>query len=717
MQVYMSKILRVYGLWIGGIVGVALVGVTFVLAFNIKEAGKRLEALAVGELAVTTYLASWLAMEYVSNPFMQAYVAGVLQTYGLAIRIGIGSAFAVSFYLSTPKITAMMRYSRWTLAFAASSLVALFSAWLYLQYAHNASLRAYLTQNYPLFLASAVMIALLAAGSLAITRRGVAERIAKRLATVLYQRRAIVLADYFFALTLSLVALWYLTNLDGGLVHDEVRYATTGYYALTKNQLVDLGVSNHPPLIKYFMGLSQVVFGISSFAIRLPSALFALSTLTVVYLIGRQKWSPLVGLSSAILLALTYGFSKRAVLAFLDAGLMFFIVLACLVFIRFRGKDTKYFPILLGIVSGFIFTSKFTGVLALLPIMAFAGYLSYNRRNLRISLSYFLTLLVTVLLIYLPYLPKFDVVAGTMVFTAQHAVRTASKYGFWEGLMLFFTNQGNYNPLYALGVGSAFLHLLFSKDLDKKFLSSVSLTYFIGIHLLQLVTPRFILSSLPFFAILSFGLLHSLLSKIKTERVKLQVSAITEGPATQNHVLNLRLNPKSLAIVMILALILISPYGMLVWSPDPTALPRFKSTDINSDSRADKLAALIANYSQNKTNVMVLSQKHPSLLYYLGADPKTYVTSPSSPSVPLYVFKTVVNVKNSEVTLFWLGFNRDVDSEVLALLKQGKIDIAIIHNPIRLGRTVVGTEILAYIEAHHATLVRFEHSSIRVYFM
>lgn len=185
--------------------------------------------------------------------------------------------------------------------------------------------------------------------------------------------------DYIFVVVLLLAASWYLSNLNGSLEHDEVRYATTGYTILTTGKLIDLGVTNNPPLLKYIIGLSQVIFGISSFSIRLPSVLFGLGTLFLVYIIGR-KWSSYVGISSVLLLIFTYGFSRNVTLGFLDIGLTFLILLSLFIFIML--KDKEYFPIIFGISTGLIIVSKLTGLYIVSLLIFYMFYLSYQKKEI-----------------------------------------------------------------------------------------------------------------------------------------------------------------------------------------------------------------------------------------------------------------------------------------------------------------------------------------------
>jgi 4-amino-4-deoxy-L-arabinose transferase-like glycosyltransferase len=487
-----------------------------------------------------------------------------------------------------------------------------------------------------------------------------------------------------------LAACWYFTNLNGYLENDEVRYATTGYYAIKYGQLLDLGVTNNPPLIKYFMGISQFIFGVDSFAIRLPSALFGLGALLLTYLIGRER-SSLMGLCASGLLLLTWGFSRFAILGFLDMGLTFFILLAAFIFIKF--KDNKWFPLLLGISCGLIMTSKFTGIYTLVPIIVFAGYLGFRKKSLRIPLIFFASLAGTIAIIYLPYLIENPVLLfKTMVYTALSPESELLQNGIGTVFYWFFSMQNFYNPLYAIGLCVAVVYLIASKDINKKFISAIALSNYLGIYFLGQVTWRFMLPMLPFLSLLFFDLLQTATNKIadRIKTVKAKKYANWLSP-------------------VILIALLVSPYGWVrpvnivdVFEPSevagqPPSLMR--NMNVAWDSNIDLVINKILIYAQNKSHITVATTRQPLLLYYLGAPPETYVNSPKSPDPPSSIYNYTVNVNGTDITLLWFGVNDDTDAEILNLVQQDQVDLIIV-NKSGISMTDMEKEILSYSDRH-----------------
>ena len=487
--------------------------------------------------------------------------------------------------------------------------------------------------------------------------------------------------DYIFLVVLLIAATWYLTNLNGSLDHDEVRYATSGYRALVSGELFDLGASNHPPLIKYFFGLSQVIFGVNSFAIRLTPALFGLGVLVLVYLIGKT-WSPFVGLCSTIMLIFTNGFSGRVVIGFLDAGLMFFIILTVFIFIKF--KANKYFPLYFGISSGLIMMSKFTGIYVLLPIVLTILYLTYKEKNIRVTFWFSIGFFTTIILIYLPYILRdVQLLINTILFTGSLENRSPPYDDILTGLKWFLNASNFYNPLYAVGLVVAPLFLLFSKKLDEIFLAVVVLSYYTGIHITTRVAVRFILPMLPILSLLFFISVYRALQTVVPHA-------------------NIQRSEKCLFSFFIILIVLLSP--PLKLSPNSITLqPIYRDSNINT-----VIELIMGNSDENKPGVVntnqeaqivVATTRQPILLYYLGAPPETYINSIQSPNPPSGVYNYTMQVNGTNITMLWFGVDRDTDLEILRLVKKGKIDMIISHKP-SLKEKSLNARILGYAERY-----------------
>ena len=83
-----------------------------------------------------------------------------------------------------------------------------------------------------------------------------------------------------------------------------------------------------PPLVITLQAIAMKVFGINTFAVRLPSIIFSICTVFLLYIYA-QRWfkNPWIGLGSALILLATAGFIRNhiALTGDLDAALCFFL--------------------------------------------------------------------------------------------------------------------------------------------------------------------------------------------------------------------------------------------------------------------------------------------------------------------------------------------------------------------------------------------------------
>ncbi|MEK7595151.1 MAG: glycosyltransferase family 39 protein [Patescibacteria group bacterium] len=166
-----------------------------------------------------------------------------------------------------------------------------------------------------------------------------------------------------------------------------------------------------PPLYMWFSALLIHVFGVSGFSAKLPSAIFGLGTLGVVYMIGRRLFGGLTGFLAAISLVSTVYFLRYSRIGMLDVSTTFFIALA-LYFYYFsldskEGRFRFLAYILSGLSCGLAFMTK--GVVGLLPvfvILASEIYLLITKEkklNLKSYWHFIFFFLVAFLTIALPW--------------------------------------------------------------------------------------------------------------------------------------------------------------------------------------------------------------------------------------------------------------------------------------------------------------------------
>ncbi|WP_181687173.1 glycosyltransferase family 39 protein [Halorhabdus salina] len=128
-----------------------------------------------------------------------------------------------------------------------------------------------------------------------------------------------------YAIT-ALLALRYATVLEGGVTMDEVFYAQSGL-SMFEGYMYGNPTHMHAPLAKYFIGLSQAIFGASTTAIRAPVAIFGIASVAATYWVGRYAVGRSVGTIAAALLALLPAYNYYATMAMLDVPLALIVTL------------------------------------------------------------------------------------------------------------------------------------------------------------------------------------------------------------------------------------------------------------------------------------------------------------------------------------------------------------------------------------------------------
>lgn len=165
----------------------------------------------------------------------------------------------------------------------------------------------------------------------------------------------------------------------GYLDFDFARYQP-GLLQLFDNQVIPwwtkLSFHDHPALVFLVQHIFMKLGGANLWALRLPSVLFGLASVYLLYLIGRKWFSPLVGILAAALLSanvLMFYLSRTAVQ---ESQVLFFMLLTVYLFSRALERP-KYF-LWTGLAFGLALLSKYT-VLFLVP--AFILYLTIFQRE------------------------------------------------------------------------------------------------------------------------------------------------------------------------------------------------------------------------------------------------------------------------------------------------------------------------------------------------
>jgi hypothetical protein len=182
----------------------------------------------------------------------------------------------------------------------------------------------------------------------------------------------------FIAITLGIAALAFV-NLGLGEIEswDEALYVVRAqaieHYGCwldqTQYALGGLYSSTHPPLGIWAITIIREVFGTSTFATRLPSALAYLSSIVALYLLLRSSLSWQASTIGAASLATAQTYVHYAHRAQLDAMLIAWTLISLCLFVRSRSRDDFLTAVMAGVAFGFALLTKFGFGLLLLPFV------------------------------------------------------------------------------------------------------------------------------------------------------------------------------------------------------------------------------------------------------------------------------------------------------------------------------------------------------------
>jgi len=183
---------------------------------------------------------------------------------------------------------------------------------------------------------------------------------------------------------------------------DELVYRDAGLEYVQDNDFSSN--QEHPFLVKYILGVTQVVLGSSEAeAVRIPAATTALLTGLVLFAFARRVagyWTGVLALALWVVSPLTLSIGR---LAILEVFLAFFSTLALYAGWRWAEARSWGFAVLAGVAIGLATASKLVGVL-FLPAILFAGLLKISLSRIFILQSAMIGLAAaaTALLTYAP---------------------------------------------------------------------------------------------------------------------------------------------------------------------------------------------------------------------------------------------------------------------------------------------------------------------------
>ncbi len=223
---------------------------------------------------------------------------------------------------------------------------------------------------------------------------------------------------------------------------------------------IDKPYFDHPPTGFWAEAISFKFFGVNEFTARFPQALAGFLSVFLVYLIGKNLFHRVVGVSAAIILATSAWFVFRARSGNLDAMLVFFLLAT--VYCAVKAATNPRWLNLTAISAGFLVLTKSVIGVGFIPLVLIIFW-----RSAPFSIFQVLTSLAIFLIIVMPwYLTNYSAYGET--FVKQHFFRVglpgvgeSSDFGTNLNLMLFYLHMGvrkwYYPGIFALLGNLAFL--------------------------------------------------------------------------------------------------------------------------------------------------------------------------------------------------------------------------------------------------------------------
>lgn len=222
----------------------------------------------------------------------------------------------------------------------------------------------------------------------------------------------------------------------------------------------------HPFLVKYILGATQVVFGSSEAAVvRIPAATANLLTGLILFAFARQVvgyWAGVLALALWTVSPLTLTFGRYAML---EVFLMFFSTLAVYLGWRWSETRSRWLATFAGVAVGLATASKIVGIL-FLPAILLVGLLKmgFSRRLMLQSMLVGLAAATTVFATYAPAgSAASSAVQYMFEFQSQHnavghlVTVDGVPYQFPPWWTLLWWQWETYGTLASLSIGAAFI--------------------------------------------------------------------------------------------------------------------------------------------------------------------------------------------------------------------------------------------------------------------
>lgn len=388
------------------------------------------------------------------------------------------------------------------------------------------------------------------------------------------------------------------------------------------------------PLSTLFIAASISILGVSEFAARLPSMIFGILTILLVYVLGTKTNSKPVGIISAFLYAFSFFTVAWSRQARMYTPLVFFFVLSTIFWwytIRTNRQKERGIYLLLCLGSIFLMSKIHSSWIIILPMLTFASALIVRpTHRLYVRARWFLFIATGIFILTI-------ITTQNPIFPNQlYALFgiDATKVEFLGEIPTFFTTHYPLMSLFAvLGTVSS----ISSKKSRRSiiivgFWFSLFVTSYFLLAIHPFFWPRYLLFILPFFFILSSAGIHDIANYFSDTQMRIKYIEDYQGEFEIESVI--------LAVLLVAAVVLLPGFVVTtdglsnIHEPQPDYRQAVETMERNGYTESD-----------------VVVSTRPNLLYVYGVD-VDYVVSPAgSGDTDYYTNATTLTQRNQVVQI------------------------------------------------------------------
>jgi 4-amino-4-deoxy-L-arabinose transferase-like glycosyltransferase len=174
---------------------------------------------------------------------------------------------------------------------------------------------------------------------------------------------------------------------------DEAWYGEISKNILNSGNLFEMSYNgrsffDHPPFVMWMQTMAMSFFGVNEFSVRLPSLIFGIGTLFVVFLLGKEMFGKISGFFAALTLIAAPWYLTRTLSGNLDIPLTFLFTLTF--YLCFKATKSTKFLVPLAISTGFLFLTKSLVPFTILPLVIFSLWKKVSLKDLMFPVFIFL---------------------------------------------------------------------------------------------------------------------------------------------------------------------------------------------------------------------------------------------------------------------------------------------------------------------------------------